>query len=178
MCIHTERMAGHTSRHLIRGCLVLSLSWSIAAGDPLSDCRNISAEAARLSCYDALADRQAQLTVATSTTAAASAAQTTPPSLTAEELFGRDAAQSDDLVRRASDIGRLDEITAEVAGARVSPNGKLIVALDNGQVWSQVDSPAPRIRPGDKVRIRRAALNSYLLVPAEGGKAIRVHRDQ
>jgi hypothetical protein len=93
-------------------------------------------------------------------------------------LFGHDAAQADEMVRRASGIGRLEEITAQVAAARVNPNNKLVVSLDNGQVWSQVDSPAPRIKAGDKVRIRRAALNSYLLSLAEGGRAIRVHRDR
>jgi hypothetical protein len=65
---------------------------------------------------------------------------------------------------------------ARVASVRLDANGKLVLALENGQVWSQIDSANLRIKAGEEVRIRRALLNSYLLTRAGGGAAIRVRR--
>ena len=56
--------------------------------------------------------------------------------------------------------------------------GKLVLTLDNGQVWSQVDSSSLHLRTGDKVRIRRASLGSYLLGTSGSNKTIRVRRSK
>jgi hypothetical protein len=169
--MHTAglRISGTTLVRLA-GAGLFWLATSGAADSPLQACRSIAPDAARLACYDNLADRPAPSTGAPATEAA--------PSPSPEELFGRDAVQSEDMVRRAAGIGRLEEITALVVGIEHDPFGKLILTLDNGQVWSQLDSPTPRIRAGDEVRIRRAALNSYLLTLAEGGHASRVRRSR
>lgn len=136
------------------------LGWAVTASgtdDSLSACRDISEDAARLACYDTLA-------------------RNLPP--TPVELFGRDAIQSEDIVLRAAGIEQIDEIRARVTGVRLDPYGKLILTLDNGQVWSQIDSPALSLKSGDEVRIRRAAMGSYLLAEVDSKRSSRVRRSQ
>lgn len=132
-----------------------------ADNSALSACRAVPDDAARLACYDVLAD-------------APTAPAATPPS--PETLFGRDAVQSDEIVRQAAGIDQLDELQLRVVSARADPLGKAVLAFDNGQVWAQLDSPPARIKPGEDVRIRRAALGSYLLLREGGGRGIRVRR--
>jgi hypothetical protein len=107
--------------------------------------------------------------------AAAPALSATP---SPEELFGRDAVASEAIVRQAAGIGQLEEMRVRIAHVQTDPYGKLILTLANGQVWSQLDSPAPKIRTGEEALIRRAAIGSYLLIRDAGGRGIRVRRSR
>ena len=157
----------------LAGAALLSLAaYGSTHGDPTL-CRAIAEDAARLACYDKLPDRPPGS--ATVVPMAPPAAEVAPSS---ETLFGRDTVESEDMVRRAAGIGRLDEITVRVSGVKKDPLGKLVLTLDNGQVWVQIDSATSRIESGDVVRIRRAALGSYLLAGADGKRSIRVRRKQ
>jgi len=52
-----------------------------------------------------------------------------------------------------------------------------VVKLENGQTWVQQEADSSlRIKPGDAVLIKRAALGSYKLI--SGYNAIRVQRKQ
>ncbi|HUL17929.1 MAG TPA: hypothetical protein VLV29_01570 [Steroidobacteraceae bacterium] len=42
----------------------------------------------------------------------------------------------------------------------------IYVTLDNGQVWT-FNASDSRLRPDDKVRVKRGALGSYLLIAAD-----------
>jgi hypothetical protein len=69
-----------------------------------------------------------------------------------------------------------ESITGTVASVGRRPAGELIVTLESGQVWTQLQVDArARIAVGDTVTIKRAALGSYLLVTA-GRYATRVRR--
>ncbi len=72
----------------------------------------------------------------------------------------------------------VSRITARVVGASFNPVGKLIVKLDDGAVWRQIDDNAVEQspHPGSTAEIRRAALGSYTM-KLDGQFAIRVHRD-
>jgi hypothetical protein len=76
-------------------------------------------------------------------------------------------------VKRREEVESID---ARVTGVRTNNAGMTVVTLDNGQVWTQSDpNDGLRVRVGDEVRIRRAALGSYkLTVPDRGG--LRVTR--
>lgn len=97
-----------------------------------------------------------------------------PP--TPEELFGHDAVTSEEMVRQAAGIGRLEELNQRITAMRRNPDGKLVLTLENGQVWVQLDSRRVRLAAGDEVRIRRAAMGSYLLAGADMTQGMRVRR--
>jgi hypothetical protein len=146
------------------------------------DCRAIADDAARLACYDRLASEAAGAPesgpvddVAARADAAQSPSPAGPPP-TPEDLFGRDAVAAEQIVRETAGIGRLDAMTGRVAELRRDPEGNLLLTLEGGQVWRQVDGPAPRLAIGDDIRIRRAAFGSYLLAAPGTTRTFRVRR--
>lgn len=68
------------------------------------------------------------------------------------------------------------ELIAEVARIERTPYGKLILYLENGQVWQQLDSRRSTIRAGDTIRIRVTLSGAYQLNKREGGSSIQVRR--
>jgi len=92
--------------------------------------------------------------------------------------------EKDDAKRLASydtEVGKL--VTGRAAAARVAsvtrdPNGRVVVRLDNDEVWAQADDgPDLRIAVGDSVKIERGALGSYWM-SAHSSLAIKVRREQ
>lgn len=152
-------MPGH-ARLWILAAACCGLARISLAEATLADCRHIAGDRERLACYDALADR-------------ADAGSPTP---TAADLFGHDAVRSAAMARAAAGIGDTEAITATVTQARRDAYGKLVMVLGNGQTWEQIDTAPLPVKAGAEVRIRRAALDSYLLSLAAGGQGIRVRR--
>ena len=71
-----------------------------------------------------------------------------------------------------------DRITAKIASAVTTGGGKLIVTLDDGAVWRQIDNNDVYRTPhaGSTAVIRKAALGSFMM-NIDGQSSIRVHRD-
>ncbi len=70
-----------------------------------------------------------------------------------------------------------ESISATVAGVSFRPTGEVVVKLDNDQIWEQAEivTTKARLKVGDVVTIRKAALGSYtLLTPSR--MVIRVRR--
>jgi len=153
----------------------------------------------RLACYDAAFGRKGPAapaagtatmtgsrdaeTVAPAGKAAGDAPLAAPADNGADEAsrasrdFGLNSTQLQQ--RRAADTPRaVQHIVARVTQVAKRPFGELILTLDNGQVWvqNQVERMA-RVKVGDTVTIRKAALGSYLLITAQD-VATRVHRVQ
>ncbi len=57
-----------------------------------------------------------------------------------------------------------------------SMHEKLVIHLENGQVWKQTDTRVVFLREGHKVSIRRTPSGGYLLEPLSGGRSIMVRR--
>lgn len=53
----------------------------------------------------------------------------------------------------------------------------MLITLDNGQVWKQVDSSSLRLRVGDAVEIERASLGSFMLKKQGSKRSMRVSRE-
>lgn len=71
------------------------------------------------------------------------------------------------------------ELTATVQGVRAAPDGRYRVRLEDGAVWETVERPRQGEGPrqGSTVRIRKAALGSYLM-NIDGNRAIRARRSE
>jgi hypothetical protein len=151
--------------------LATAVTTRASASDDLAGCRAITTAAARLACYDALADAAASPGPASPSAAVPTA---TP---TATDLFGRDSSEAVAALGAAAGLTQLEELVATVSGVARANDGRLSLDLDNGQSWLQVDTRRATIDPGVEVRIRRAAFGSYLLSTTDDRRsALRVRR--
>lgn len=148
----------------VAGALSLTAAAQSATAT-LYDCAGIAADADRLACYD--------LAVAELRSAETSGEVVT---LTSEEIeeartdsFGRKTdGVEETLAARAGETAAAepDEVTAGIASLGETRDGRLLVTLDNGQVWRQVDSTrvfVSRKAPPQSATVMKAALGSYRL---------------
>jgi hypothetical protein len=153
-------------------------------------CAAIPARDARLDCYDALAHQLSSKAAAptaaqipatppvpVSAPARAPAAVDSPAATQAPPAavvagdpknFGLTAVQ-----QHTADVGP-QMITANISNLGSNQKGDTFVVLDNGQTWSVADNDG-WLATGQAVRIRRAAMGSYLmLIPSN--HSYHVHR--
>ena len=94
----------------------------------------------------------------------------------AEDSFGMSAAE----IRREQEerLGEeeLLQLQAKVIKLRTISNRKVEILLDNGQAWRQVSSSYLRLKVGDDIVIKRAALDSYRLVKVGNNRPMQVRR--
>jgi hypothetical protein len=164
-----------------------------ALRDELRVCRDLPDDDARLICYDAAVDRSRQSTYSspapasesppaaapaepagTPGTAAAAAATGT---LTQEDLFGKTGDEVERTVEEATGDQRIDSLSATVTKLREYAYNKVLITLDNGQVWKQVDTSSLRLRVGDAIDIERASLGSFMLRKQGSKRSMRVSRE-
>jgi hypothetical protein len=163
----------------IAALLVIPAQKPLAADakGPGQACVSISDPAERLACFDAAYARPAQAGPApTRADAAATVAGDEALARKGVSEFGMSEA-----ARRAQDPGKADlrdpsRLEGRVARVGARPRGEMILTLDNGQVWVQTETDSrARVKEGDSVTIRKAALGSYMLI-TENGVATRVRR--
>jgi len=142
----------------------LAAATSVAvAQEPSHACAGVAEPTERLACYDAafppLSDPEAL--------ARAREKAVAEFGLSTDQLRERDPSRGRDEPSR---------IEAAVAGLGQRADGLRVVTLDNGQVWvlTKVTSKGP-LNVGDRVKIRAAALGTYMLV-TPGGVPLRVRR--
>jgi hypothetical protein len=148
-----------------------------AESSGLLHCAAIAAPAARLACYDALAGRAPDPAAATADLSAPAAthqapAHASPAAANAQAALAAAAADPANFGLDMAHVERVPGAPTSVRGEVKSvtqgggAGGRGTVQLDNGQVWQFTESGADgRVRVGDTVTIKRAALGSYLLVP-------------
>ncbi|MDJ0710632.1 MAG: hypothetical protein QNJ14_09590 [Woeseiaceae bacterium] len=143
----------------------------------LADCRRIESTEERVTCYDAIVDADAA-PYSTNDGKAGSRPDisATDTSLSAKSLFGTNDSDARRIVEKSLAIEQLEHIKATVADVQESPGQKPILALENGQIWRQIDSKTLHLKSGDAVVIRKASLSSFLLEKASGSRRIRVRR--
>lgn len=148
----------------------------------ITDCREINSAVARLDCYDQAVDAQqsladepaaevAPVAAAKSTAAAEASAEMSP-----EALFGKNVVEVQKTVQEATGAKEIDRLESLVSKIRISASGKAIITLDNGQVWTQVDSSRLRLSGYDRVVIRKASLGSFMLTKVGSKTTMRVKR--
>jgi hypothetical protein len=136
------------------GLLGLLGAAGAAAADrlaPLLACRGLAEDAARLACFD----RES----------AALAGTPAPAKLSPEQKFGLGAAT---VAAKEAEPGQppagFTALDVTLTELRTAADGRLVFTLDNGQVWRQL-APGPELllKVGDRVKITRGVLDSYLL---------------
>lgn len=149
--------------------------------DELLRCATEKDDARRLACYDTEIGRlrapsAAAPVPAPSASVSGSAVATTvappgpakadagaapaKPAVAAEDDFGRRGE-----LRKEDERVEPSEVTGSVAAVSRGPDGRLVVTLENGQVWREISPNASvRLQTGDTVRIERGSLGSFLLV--------------
>jgi hypothetical protein len=166
-----------------------SSSDSLAA--QLKRCASLTDASPRLACYDALAGRAPPhaTTAGTAPSLAATGSAATSTSGTAEAPVGAPAAAPsapnfvDFGVRNGPlqaqrDPVREKSMFAVVSAVSFRGRGELVVTLDNGQVWRQIQAAEYPLKPGDHVEIDVAALGSYRLWTPSTRRATKVTRIQ
>lgn len=154
----------------------------------LQSCQQISDEEQRLSCFDQIVSRldampvvvrelsadpinAAELPAAPAVMAPAAPVHaptpqsSTPQSSTAE--FG---------LTKPEPAAEVDEITGIVKTAKLSKRKKLLITLENGQQWQQIDQDYLNIKSGDTCIIKRGTMGSFLLGVSGYNRTIRVRR--
>jgi hypothetical protein len=164
------------------GVVVLGLSVSaplVAQDDPgnapppvfqaVVDCRGIPDSAARLVCYDEavgeLSDAQAEKRVVIADREQIREAR--------RGLFG--LALPDLKLFSSDGEKQITEIETTIKSARRNEAGKWLFVLEDGARWAQTDTRPIYPDPGDPIRIRSAAMGSFM-ANVDGAVAIRVRR--
>ena len=149
----------------------------LAADDALSECRQIEDIEERVTCYDGVVDSryfdESSERDATDSPSSTTESRAVPD---AQSLFGTDDAEARQIVESTLAIEQIQQIKATISNVRESASEKLIVTLDNGQVWRQLDSKTLHLKSGDAVVVRKASLSSFLLEKESGSRSIRVKR--
>lgn len=142
--------------------------------DTLLSCRALDEAEARLACFDSAAaafetaERQGEVAVVDRAQARETRTRLFGFNLNTANLFS--GLRQDDPIEAVETV---------LTSARQDQDGKWIFVLEQGATWRQIDSErlTPRPRPGASVRVRQAALGSYML-SVGGARSLRVRREQ
>jgi hypothetical protein len=125
-------------------------------------CASEKDDARRLACFDAAVDR-----ARTAPASPATAVAAVP--LSQEERFGLHGDLKREKAQEVPELQELEQLQAEVTKVSTKPHGELVVTLENGQVWSEIQpNSGARVKAGERVTIKPGALGSFLLVPPNG----------
>lgn len=128
----------------------------------------------RLACYDA-ASRAFEAAQASGDIVVVDRAQAAESQ---RRGFGLTLGSINPFTRDSDAVPPIEAVDGRLASARQGGDGRWVFVLEDGAEWAQVESLSfyLRPRPGDAIRIRRAAFGSYLLTLPNFNQAIRVRR--
>lgn len=137
-------------------------------------CRAIATETDRLACFDQataafeMAEREGEVAVIDRAQADQTRRRLFGLNLDGAALFGN--------LREGQAVSAIE---TSLTRARQGGRGAWTFELADGSVWRQVDDEPVNARPtpGDAVRVRQAALGSYLL-SVDGERSVRVRRER
>jgi hypothetical protein len=168
----------------------------------LLSCQHISDEEQRLSCFDQIVSRLETIPVVVKevakqpvTTAMPAVTSTAPVSLPVTQVetpapatlvnqpspasqptpVQPSAAVEFGLTAPAA-VAEVDQITAVVKTVELNKRKKLLITLENGQLWQQIDQDYLNIKAGDTCVIKRGSFGSFLLGVSGYNRTIRVRR--
>jgi hypothetical protein len=131
----------------------------------LKHCAAMTDSGARLTCYDALAGSSVSSRIAPAAPGVSPAQK--------DMEFG---VHNGPLEAKLINPQREKHLLAVVSGISNRPRGELIVTLDNGQVWTQIEASRYPLKTGDHVEIDVGAMGSYVLWCPANRRATKVTR--
>jgi hypothetical protein len=139
------------------------------------DCRSVQPDLARLACYDAAVAELGKL-ISSGQVVSVDQEQVTK---VRRQAFGFHLP-SLDLFQKGSGAAKtpdIQQVSGVVELARQNGEGKWIIRLEDGAVWTQIDSEklARYPKKGSKVEIRKASLGTFFM-NIDGQRALRVER--
>lgn len=142
----------------------------------LFDCRTLSDAAERLACYD----KQVAGLQAAEASRDISFADRAMVKKARRGLFGFSFPKLGGLFGTdEDDTDQVSSIETVIKSIRTDRSGRLIITMEDGAVWEQIDTLSlPRDpKPGQKILIKVATLGSYF-ASINGGRSIRMRRVQ
>ena len=170
----------------------------------LLDCKQLTDNSARLSCYDRLAatfvSQEASAVVAVPGTSvpgtavsgvaapgtvareAAASGAAAPASTPAVVATPATATPSAEVI--AADFGKtqsrpsdqVEQLQATVKSLSRNKMRKLLITLENGHTWRQTEDDSIQLKAGDSVTIEKASFGSFLLSKTGTNRKVRVKR--
>lgn len=136
----------------------------------LQHCKAVTDSAKRLACFDAIQvpNKPEKMALSAKTEqlkqVEVEATSVKPRMLTKQEFGLKNI------------IKEPEYINLTVEKVKKNSYGEITVYLQEGQVWKQNDDRALRLRPNDKVIIKKGSFNSFNMMKAEGSRTMRVKR--
>lgn len=175
----------------VAGLSSLAVSAAFAQSLPpsVAACTSEKDSLARLVCFDREVAKYTQPTARVAPTPAIPAT-VSPPAVTVAPTPPVSASQATDEFGVTGQLARKRKETKEEEGAVIKelhavvskvstkPYGEFVLALDNGQVWQQIETKSTFIiKVGENVVIKPAKFGSFMLT-SDSGATTRVRRTQ
>lgn len=171
----------------------------------LLDCKQLTDNSARLSCYDRLAatfgSQAASADVAVSGTAAPGAVasgtavpgavapgtavpEAAAPASAPAALVATPATVAPSAEVIEADFGKtqsrpsdqVEQLQATVKSLSRNKMRKMLITLENGHTWRQTEDDSIQLKAGDSVTIEKASFGSFLLSKTGTNRKVRVKR--
>lgn len=158
----------------------------------LQSCQQISGEEQRLSCFDqvvAQLDKLPATTLAPAPSANSAVSSpvratattevqsmTTPAAVTTSTATTSHNINDEFGLKKPDPVDELQQIVSIVKSTTLDKRKKLLINLENGQQWQQIDQGYIKIKSGDRCTVTRGAIGSFLLSVDGITKTIRVRR--
>lgn len=156
-----------TTQHLFMMALVvLTPSAKADIQQSMLSCATLTDNTLRLACYDKLG---ASLKTATVREPSKVIAPAAIPTAVIEADFGKPKVSPSDAI---------DALSGTVKTVSTTHAKRLIITLENAQVWRQTDNSVFDVAAGDAVTIEKASFGSFLLRKAGSNRTIRVKREE
>jgi hypothetical protein len=140
----------------------------------LKACSSIRTDGERLACYD----KAAQSVTKAQETGEVIIIDKQSARAARRQAFGLELPTLS-ILDRGADKAETETLQAKVKAARADAQGGLVVTLEDGAVWRQIDDRTlgKPPKPGETVEIRKAAMGSYLM-KVGSQPPIRVRRSE
>ncbi len=158
----------------------------------LQSCQQISDEEQRLSCFDQIvmqlnnssgtvlvpqSPEHVTASIPTRVTEnAATQSATTQSAVSTTTAATSHSINEEFGLKKPDPVDELQEIISIVKSSTLDKHKKLLVTLENGQQWQQIDQGYFKIKTGDRCTVKRGAIGSFLLGVDGITKTIRVRR--